>query len=302
MPNVDREFDEAIRYNKPISNTQQKPQNVNLEDSFLQIFNSPEYKQRQAELRRREQEEYNKKQIKETQTRRSGVSNINTKAFKRKKKFTLHKGIPVIIVIVVAGFLAKAFITNIPNQPEQEYYIPDGYVSMYTSERVDRGDTVYSIADEYYDADTYSHAYGSLHDYVENIIDTNNLSYDGDIQPADVLTIPVLVDIDNEHYQNLTRLEQEISKITKEEYWIDYVVQPGDSLSGIAAKASGSNGETIELTKKIMAKNGLDSSLIYSGQHLKIINPILGQLKAQFNEAKTELRDSLKDDNNNLTR
>ena len=63
------------------------------------------------------------------------------------------------------------------------------------------------------------------------------------------------------------------AQIREEEYWVDYVVKAGDSLSSIAAKASGTNAETIELTKRIMSKNDLDSSFIYIGQHLKIVNP-----------------------------
>ena len=103
------------------------------------------------------------------------------------------------------------------------------------------------------------------------------------------------MDADNIYYQELNRIEQEINKIRETEYWIDYVVKPGDSLSSIAARASGTAGETIQLTKRIMSKNDLDNSLIYEGQHLKIVNPILGQLKIQFNETKQALQESLKD-------
>ena len=40
-----------------------------------------------------------------------------------------------------------------------------------------------------------------------------------------------------------------------------------------------------------MSKNDLDNSLIYEGQHLKIVNPTLGQLKNQFNETKEALQE-----------
>lgn len=300
MSNTDREFDEAIRYNKPIEPEQVKKHNREFDDSFLQMFNTPEYKQRQAEARRRDEEAY--AQAQQTVPKRTTrVSTVNTKRLKQKEKFSLKKGGLVVVTILVLGILVKIMVPGQTPEQTPSGIVPDGYVSMYTSEEVVRGDTVYSIANEYYDADIYSNTYGSLNDYVETIIDTNNLSYDGDIEPYDVLAIPVLVDTDNINYQELCRIEQEIKRIREAEYWIDYVVKPGDSLSGIAAKASGSTGETVELTKLIMTKNNLRSSLIYEGQHLKIVNPILGQLKIQFNDAKEALQESLKD-NGSMTR
>lgn len=294
MANIDREFDEAIRYNKPIKPEQARQHNKEFDDSFLEIFNTPEYKQRQAEARRRDEEAYNQSHQSTSQSRTT-VSNVNTSRLSRKDKLVLKRGGLVVAAIIVLGILVKIIVPGQTSEQTPSGIVPDGYVSMYTSEEVVRGDTVYSIANEYYNANIYSGTYGSLNDYVETIIDTNNLSYDGDIEPYDVLSIPVLVDADNIHYQELCRIEQEINRVREAEYWIDYVVKPGDSLSSIAAKASGSTGETIELTKRIMTKNDLRSSLIYEGQHLKIVNPILGQLKIQFNDTKEALQESLKD-------
>lgn len=294
MSNIDREFDEAIRYNKPIRPEQAKQHNKEFDDSFLEIFNTPEYRQRQAEARRRDEEAY-KQSLQSTPQRRTKVSNINTNRLKKKEKFSLKKTGIIIVAILALGVLAKVIVPGQTQEQDPSYLIPDGYVNMYTSEEVTRGDTVYSIANEYYNTGVYSNTYGSLNNYVETIINTNNLSYDSDIEPFDVLTIPVIVDADNIYYQELNRIEQEINKIRETEYWIDYVVKPGDSLSSIAARASGTAGETIQLTKRIMSKNDLDNSLIYEGQHLKIVNPILGQLKIQFNEAKEALQESLKD-------
>lgn len=294
MANIDREFDEAIRYNKPIRPEQAKQHNKEFDDSFLEIFNTPEYRQRQEEARRRDEEAYNQS-LQSTPQKRTKVSNINTNRLKKKEKFSLKKTGFIIVAILALGVLAKVIVPGQTPEQDPSYLIPDGYVSMYTSEEVTRGDTVYSIANEYYNTGVYSNTYGSLNNYVETIINTNNLSYDGDIEPFDVLTIPVIVDADNIYYQELNRIEQEINKIRETEYWIDYVVKPGDSLSSIAARASGTAGETIQLTKRIMSKNDLDNSLIYEGQHLKIVNPILGQLKIQFNETKQALQESLKD-------
>lgn len=294
MSNIDREFDEAVRDNRPLSTNQQKrrPDVNSIDDGFLKIFDTPEYKARQAEARKQPVPSHNKQQS--VPAKKSGVQNVNVKRFKQKERFSLKKvGLSLIVVFVIVLGILKIFIPT--NEPEKApVVVPDGYISMLTEEQVVRGDTVYSIASEYYNSSTYSSTYGSLNDFVNTIIDTNNLSYDGDIEPYDVLAIPVIVDVDNEYYQELRRLEQEISKIRQEEYWVDYIVKAGDSLSAIAAKASASQGETVELTKSIMAKNDLNTSFIYQGQHLKIVNPALGQLKIQFNQMKQALQESLK--------
>lgn len=294
MSNIDREFDEAVRYNKPLSTNQPKirPDVNSIDDGFLQIFNTPEYKARQEQARRQAAQPNKDQQA--ASARKSGVKHVNVERFKQKERFSLKKvGLSLAVVFVIVLGILKILIPT--NEPEKApVVVPDGYISMVTAEEVVRGDTVYSIASEYYNSSTYSSTYGSLNDYVNTIIDTNNLSYDGDIEPYDVLAIPVIVDVDNECYQELRRLEQEINKIRQEEYWVDYIVKAGDSLSSIAAKASASQGETVELTKSIMAKNNLNTSFIYQGQHLKIVNPALGQLKIQFNQMKQALQESLK--------
>ena len=108
MTNVDREFDEAVRYNKipePKKRVTSTP-GAGFDDSFLEIFNSPEYKRRQEELRRRDQAQYQQ----QPQQPKVKVTNVNHRRLKKKEKFSLKKGVIVIVTIVMLGCLTKLFI------------------------------------------------------------------------------------------------------------------------------------------------------------------------------------------------
>lgn len=291
-PNIDEDFENAIRGGNNQRN-QPKKQNVSYDDidEILKIFNTPEYKAKQQQSVERSTRESEPLRIKNNY---GTISHINTKALKQKKKRKLTPFAKGLIGAVVVGGLMLG-IHNLPHQTNDEpIVIPDGYVQLLASEDVKTGDSVYSIASEYYDSQVYGSVYDDLNDYVEAIIDANNLPYNGKITPYDTLSIPVLVDVDNPCYQELKSLESQIAKIQEEAYWVDYTVQYGDSLSSIAAKASGTYGETISLVNQIMSKNNLENSLIYAGQNLKIVNPALGKLKVSFNEMQASLFESVK--------
>lgn len=293
-PNVDDEFEEAIRGNvvKPIKKIDvSTPAQEDFED-ILRIFRTPEYKARQQEAIKEEQRRQAMTERPSFKNNHGRVSNINTDALKKKNK--LGRFGAGATLIVGLGILATVIIGRINTPVQEPVVVPDGYVQLIAAEQVDHGDSVYSIASEYYDSDVYSSMYETLEDYVDVIIDGNNLSYDGDITPYDTLSIPVLVDVDNACYQELKTIESAIQKIKEEAYWVDYTVEFGDSLSSIAARASGSYGETISLVNEIMSKNKLSNSLIYQGQQLKIVNPELGPLKLKFNEMQQALYESVK--------
>ena len=293
-PNIDEDFESSVRREQVPTKTPVRPQAVRTDtfDDILRIFDTPEYQARRAQA----QADYIKQQ-QSYQTAHGTVSHVNTKKLKKKRKWKLTPfGKGAAVVISLLGCLVIIIAARM-NAPEPEpIVIPDGYVQIYASEDVNYGESVYSIASEYYDPHIYGAVYDDLNEFVDIIIDTNKLPYDGKITPYDTLSIPVLVDVDNLCYQELKSLEAQIKKIKEEAYWIDYTVQYGDSLSSIAAKASGSYGETISLVNEIMSKNKLSNSLIYAGQQLKIVNPALGQLKISFNEMQNALFDSLKTD------
>ena len=289
-PNSDEDFESSIRKDRA-ANAPTKPRVIDSNDfdDILKIFDTPEYKARRAQVHTAPSEtgpSY--------QTAHGTVKHINTEQLKKKRRWKLTpfgKGLAILISLL--GCLVILITSHTNTQKTEPLVIPDGYVQIYASEDVEYGESVYSIASEYYKPHLYGAVYEDLNDYIDAIIDTNNLSFSGKITPDDTLAIPVLVDVDNLCYQELRTIEAQIKKIKEEAYWIDYTVQYGDSLSSIAAKASGSYGETISLVNEIMSKNKLSNSLIYAGQQLKIINPALGQLKINFNEMQNALFDSL---------
>lgn len=286
--NMDEDFEEAIRGRSKVANYSSVGNPSKHDDlDILNIFNTPEYRARQISKRQNEG-------IKNSY---GTVSNINVQAIKKrkgKKLSTFKKGV---ITITVIGFLSIIAITSsFTNNPksEQETSIPTGYVQLIATEQVEYGDSVYSIASEYYDADTYGTIYKDINDFVKDIVAENHLPADGKITTYDTISLPVLVSIDNSCYQELKKLEEQIKKIKTEAYWVDYTVKLGDSLSSIAASASGSYGETISLVNEIMSKNNLSNSMIFEGQKLQIVNPALGKLKISFNEMQEAMFESLK--------
>lgn len=295
-PNVDEEFENSIRGSRSEAATQQKKVPVSIStddfDDVLKIFETPEYIARHQAA----QTGTSNAQDNSFQNAYGRVSHINTRELRKKKKRKLTPFGTGVIFISLLGALIMIIAARFNTNDPAPIVVPDGYVQIYATEDVDYGESVYSIASEYYDPHTYGAVYEDLNHFVDIIIDTNDLSYDGKITPYDTLSIPVLVDVDNPCYQELKSLEAQIKKIKEEAYWVDYTVQYGDSLSSIAAKASGSYGETISLVNEIMAKNKLSNSLIYAGQQIKIVNPALGQLKISFNEMQNALFDSLKTD------
>ena len=298
-PNIDEEFENSIRGDRApetVKNTSPQPPRRPAEDidSVLKIFNTPEYRTRRESVPQEPAI-----QTQSFQNAHGTVSNINTRELKRKKKRKLTNFGKGSILVTTAAILLLLMGARFNMQTTVEpVEIPDGYVQVFAREQVEHGESVYSIASEYYNQQIYGEMYENLNDFVDIIIESNHLTRDGAITPYDTLTIPVLVDVDNPCYQELKNLEAQIKKIKEEAYWVDYVVNFGDSLSSIAAKASGSDGETISLVNQIMEKNKLSNSLIYAGQELKIVNPALGQLKINFNEIQDALFDSLKLDNN----
>lgn len=299
-PNIDEEFENSIRGDRTLGTEKTtNPQPIRNQaeniDSILKIFDTPEYRTRRAST----QQQTIGTQNQSFRNAHGTVSNINTKALKHRKKRKLTKFGQGSILIVTVSILLLLMGARFNHQtPVETVEIPDGYVQVFAREQVEQGESVYSIASEYYNQQVYSDMYENLNDFVDAIIESNNLTRDGAITPYDILTIPVLVDVNNPCYQELKNLEAQIKKIKEETYWVDYVVNFGDSLSSIAAKASGSDSETISLVNQIMEKNKLSNSLIYAGQELKIVNPALGQLKIHFNEMQDALFDSLKPSNN----
>ena len=310
-PNEDKDFEDAIRGKREQPQLTQvegakreQPQPIEVEEEkrelsdldfapIAKIFNSPEYRQRQEAARQKEYLEEQRANAKRPSDRKN-IRMINQRALQRKLK--LQKTLATIAITIAAVGCLVTFIVTTTKDNEEPVSLttPSGYVQMMIEVDSDNLNSVHELATEYYDQDLY----GDLDYFVQTIINANGLSKYGSIGDKDTITIPVFVDVDNPCYQELKRIEAEMKKIKEEAYWVDYTVQYGDTISGLAAKASGSYGETIGLVNDIMRRNNFTNSLIYDGQKIQIINPALGPLKIQFKEMQAALIESLAVGNN----
>lgn len=264
------------------------------------VFNTPEYKERQ---RQRREESYRIDNNYQTRNPSIKIDSVNTAKIKKlSRQRKMQKIANTIKIITVLGCLIVLFnigsrIYNKVTTPPHEYVVPAGYAEMQTRETVGINSSVSEIADGYYN-ETYEIAYGSFNNYVEAVIKLNGLNYRGDVKTLQTLNLPVLVDENNEYYMQIQEIMAEIAEIKENEYWIDHVVELGESVSILASRASGSSGETATLTNEIMHKNGMSSSFLRDGTTIKIINPKLGPLKLELNNLIQLLQQSLKEPQN----
>lgn len=177
--------------------------------------------------------------------------------------------------------------------------IPSGYVLTETIEVADYGDTVYGIASEYYNP-SYAGIYPTLNDYTDAIIESNNLNKNADIDSGDSLRLPVVASTQNDYFVRALEIQKEIDDITRTNYWVEYTIQPGDTISHLAARASGDFRETPILTQKILEKNNVDG-VLRDGTTILTINPALGPLKIELQEVQKQFQTSIKNNQDTLT-
>lgn len=230
-----------------------------------------------------------------TSNPRGKIANINVEELAKPKKrklmpFSLKK--TAIVAIAIIGLLfSKGCATDKKVDLSIPITVPDGYVEMDVRERVEHGESVYSIAKEYYEPEVYDLAYDNIDQFVDYIIYDNELPSNGKVEAYDTILIPLLIDTDNPLYQELQLIESEINN---KNYWVDYTVRAGDSLSTIAAKVSGTDTEREEIMSQIMSVNDLSSPFLYAGETIRIPNPELGPLRTQADEIKIALFESIK--------
>ncbi len=170
--------------------------------------------------------------------------------------------------------------------------IPSGYVLTQTQDEIDFGGSVSDTASNYYSAAIAS-IYDNFEEYTRVVEEMNGLRHNEKVDSGETITLPVAIDELNPHYIQTLVLQSQINQIQREEYWVQYVVKSGDTISGLAAKASGSRGETVILTNKILEKNPSDSNL-RPGDVIWIVNPKLGPLKLTLQEEEEAMRQDLK--------
>ena len=221
---------------------------------------------------------------------------INPKRKKFKKKLNLKVIGTSVVAIGAAAIVAvsssamgqwfKGFFGK------KEVNIPNDKTSIVFSIELERGDTVSEIADKFYNSDTKD-VYGSFSNYTDEIEQANRRGMET-MEAGEILKVPVIVDKDNPYYIEIVNIQKQIEELKKNNYWIKYKVQYGDRISSLALLASGSDKEIHDLVNEICSKNNISSkTVINEGEEIWIINPELGNLKQQLNDAMEQLKQSL---------
>ena len=208
-------------------------------------------------------------------------------AMENKRLSSQNCGLKKVVVclafaVVTSGIVGGAVGYNSVNK---EVIIPDGYITTNLEMSIHKETDISDIADTYYD-DLYAGVYKNEDNYINSMKDTNKLRSDR-IPAGTTIKIPVIFDANNEHYLRITDLQTQIEELAKNNYWVPYTVKFGDSLSFLAAQASGSEAETVELVNSIKNKNGKSSAnAIQEGETIYIVNPELGPLKKELEQEK----------------
>lgn len=223
------------------------------------------------------------------------VRNVNRRALTRMEhKAKIRKRRVVAGALVTTHLLAAIIGANIHDRfmsDAPQPSLPSGYILTEIENVVEPGDTITEIANEYYNS-TYSSMYGSVENYTDAILEQNGLKPHTTIQPGQSVSIPVVINSDNEIYIRIQALKDAIHKITEENLWVSYTVGNNDSYSSLAAKASGSVSETYTIMHTIMEKN--KNARFWPGDTVMIMNPELGPLKVELVELEDQLQETLK--------
>lgn len=229
------------------------------------------------------------------------VSNVNRPVLTRMQhKAKIRKRKVIAGVLITTHLLAAIIGANIyektkPDAPQPS--LPNGYILMQIRDRIEVGETITGIANEYYDVDTYSGMYSTALDYTSAILEQNGLRPNTTIHPGDAITVPVIVNQENEIYVQMQAIRAAIDKVEAESLWVPYVLRPGEGMLDLAAKASGSIDETYAIVDSIQAKNS--GSRFWVGDTVWIMNPELGRLKTELHELEDALQQSLSQANQN---
>lgn len=186
------------------------------------------------------------------------------------------------------GIAATALVAS--QIPHKVPIIPEGYYQAYTTEQVERNDTLSEIASEYYDPDIYGSYFDNFNDYVETIASVNQINKNN-ITPYTNIIIPVFIEEDNIYRQQIAAKEQQIRELDR---WVEYTPHAGDTILGLAYLGAGDSNEAYSIKNEIMNKNGLTNSIIRNDRTYLIVNPEIGKLKKEIFGLKEKLRDSLK--------
>lgn len=223
-------------------------------------------------------------------TNSTRITSVNQRRLARRERRRIQRR-NRFIAILSAGILTGSLVLALANKIESSkppLVMPEDYVQITVRENVERGDTLTGIATRYYDPEVYDSYYGSVNNYVDAIADTNDI-YKDHINPYQTLTVPVFVEEENIYLMQINKLEDQIKSLP---VWVDYTVEYGDTVLALAYKGAGTTNEAYEIKDRIIAKNGLNNSILRDGMVIQIVNPEIGTLKAEIARLKDLLQES----------
>lgn len=223
----------------------------------------------------------------ELRTNYGTVRNISNKKLKKRK-------LKQVMAVTIATASIISIMTLTGCNKNKEYIVPENQMQVTISMEVESGETISDVANRFY-TDECEGVYSSVSNFQEEIREHNNISkFSSFVKAGDTIEVPVIIEKDNPYYLKILEIQNEISNIETNNLWVRYTVEYGDILSTIAEKASGSYSETYEITNKIASKNNMRTkSILNAGQEIWIMNPELGELKAELKVAQEEFKASL---------
>lgn len=215
------------------------------------------------------------------------ITSLNKKRIKNLKRKAIKR-------VALTGIIALSIAVGkyiIDKPPTLDSVVPDGYVQIDIEIPVSSNATLSDIAELYYDENSYPEYYTNFDDYMKSIAEKNDLN-GYNLPKYQNIYVPVIVAENNVYLERIEQLNNELDTLEDQE-WISYTVKVGDSLYELAWKGSGDGNEAEKNLDKIIEKNRLESSTILPGDHIKIINPRMGEIKQEIEYLDNQLKSSL---------
>ncbi len=230
----------------------------------------------------------------ETRKEQNGIIRVN--------KFALERMLKKAASLALVGTMSCSILGGVVGyqfgfheaQATANKTVPYGYVLTQTEDQIGMGGSITDTASQYY-SPRYASMYENIDEYARIIEEINGLHHNETVHPGQTIHLPVMVDETNPHYLQTLLLQSQIEEIEQNEYWVSHEVKLGESISILAARASGSESETARLIQKILERNNKETTeILHDGETIWIVNPRLGPLKISLQEEEDALREELK--------
>lgn len=221
-------------------------------------------------------------------------TNIKLKKVNPKAAVILGLG-SSIVFSTITGIVVNQINKN--EQKNNPAVLSENSIMITVDEVVQSGDCLYDFAKEYYNEEMASF-YDSVEEYSNAIRIQNNIAKNevDNLDVGKVISIPVIIDKDNENYRQMIVLESKIDELEKNAFWIDgYQVTPTDTLWNIASRSCSNPNDINEVMELIQEKNNLTGTNFTYGSTISIPNPLIAELENYLMDANESLKDSIKE-------